>query len=670
MRSLARNKMTGPGRAASAWPVLLVLLAAVLVPSACVAWFMSEAMGNEALAVRQRLRDVYSQKVAAARRALAWDCERRLNRLTEGQHLPAGQRFVLLARESGADSIVVREGGGRVEDASDAAPGSADAAGGRDWGSAEELELEVGDLDLAARAYAGLADRVGGEAGWAGPLTTQAVEAVDGVDRRALALQAQARCLLRASRREEALRVLAELVTDELLAGAIDPLGRLIVPAAQLLRLQLQPDRDGPAFEQMARQLRDRLEDYREPRMPAGQRLFLLESLDEIAPPGLALATLAAERLAAAYLAVEQSAAQPGVLTATRLAGVWQMASEDGSVTSLYRIESLLSQWQDLVLRQEIAGARLLLMPPRDRAGQPEPFLVSAAGEHLPGWTFEVQLAGQEPLTVAAGRKALYLWTGGAGIALIAVLAVALATLVGRQIRLTRLKNDLIATVSHELKTPLASMRMLVDTLLEGRTRDQQQVREYLQLIAKENQRLSRLIDNFLTFSRMERNKRAFHFAMCSIQDIVTDTIDAVRDRFAAPGCRLEVEVAGDLPGVLADRDALVTVLLNLLDNAHKYTADAKCVRVRAWAESGQIVLEVTDNGIGIPRRAQGRIFDRFFQVDQSLSRKAGGCGLGLSIVQFIVAAHGGTVSVSSEVDKGSRFAVRLPHGQGTSHGG
>jgi signal transduction histidine kinase len=226
--------------------------------------------------------------------------------------------------------------------------------------------------------------------------------------------------------------------------------------------------------------------------------------------------------------------------------------------------------------------------------------------------------------------------------------------------RLTRLKNDLIATVSHELKTPLASMRMLVDTLLEGRYRDQGQVTEYLQLIGRENQRLSRLIDNFLAFSRMERNKHAFQLAKVPVAEIVAAAVEAVQERFAGPGCQLEVEVAPDVPAVVGDRDALVTVLLNLLDNAYKYTREQKHVCVRAYSANGQVVLEVRDNGIGIPRRAQRRIFERFYQVDQSLTRKAGGCGLGLSIVQFIVTAHGGSIGVASDMASGTTFTVRL----------
>ena len=257
-------------------------------------------------------------------------------------------------------------------------------------------------------------------------------------------------------------------------------------------------------------------------------------------------------------------------------------------------------------------------------------------------------------------------WQWVAFSAIVAVLLLLLSHFVVRQLRLTRLKNELTATVSHELKTPLASMRVLVDTLVEGRCASPQQEREYLELIAKENVRLSRLIDNFLTFSRMERNKQTFDFADVRIEDVVREAVEAAGERFRTGGCQLEVMFAPDLPPVRGDRDALVTVVLNLLDNAYKYSYEEKRIALRVYAVDGGIVVEVTDNGIGLSRRAARKVFDRFYQVDQSLSRRTGGCGLGLSIAKFIVTAHGGSIRVKSEAGKGSTFTVTIPAGATT----
>ncbi|NIP27920.1 MAG: GHKL domain-containing protein [Phycisphaerae bacterium] len=232
---------------------------------------------------------------------------------------------------------------------------------------------------------------------------------------------------------------------------------------------------------------------------------------------------------------------------------------------------------------------------------------------------------------------------------------------VGRQIKLNRLKNDFIATVSHELKTPLASMRVLADTLLEGNYKDQKQATEYLQLICKENKRLSGLIDNFLTFSRMERNKHAFEMAKTSPALIANAAAEAVKTKFSKGQCEFDVNISEDLTDVSADHDAMVTVLVNLLDNAYKYSHDDKHIDFRVFNEDGLICFSVSDNGIGLSPRAIKKIFKRFYQVDRSLSRRSEGCGLGLSIAKFIVDAHNGSITVDSKPGTGSTFTVKLP---------
>ncbi|MCK5001207.1 MAG: HAMP domain-containing histidine kinase, partial [Anaerohalosphaera sp.] len=224
-----------------------------------------------------------------------------------------------------------------------------------------------------------------------------------------------------------------------------------------------------------------------------------------------------------------------------------------------------------------------------------------------------------------------------------------------------RLKNDFVATVSHELKTPLASMRVLIDTIIEGNYRDQSQVREYLELVAKENKRLTGLIDNFLTFSRMERNKHAFNIVSTDAGEIAEDAAEAVRTRFEQNGNTLKITVDADAGEIKADHDAMVTVLVNLLNNAWKYSGDDKKIALNVYRKDGVVNFEVSDNGVGMNKRVVRKMFDRFYQADSSLARKAEGCGLGLSIVKFIVDAHSGTIEVESEAGKGTVFTVSLP---------
>jgi signal transduction histidine kinase len=306
------------------------------------------------------------------------------------------------------------------------------------------------------------------------------------------------------------------------------------------------------------------------------------------------------------------------------------------------------------------AGVRFAVVAPGVSAGKADETM--GAGGRLPGWQVTLTLDGASAAEDASRRMTAYIWVGCGAIAVMALIAVAAGRVLLRQMRVARLKTDLAATVSHELKTPLSSMRLLVDTLLESDAPDPVRTREYLEMIARENLRLSRLIDNFLTFSRMERDRHKFEFAETAPAEIVRSVEAAVSERFRTGDCRLSVESAEGLPALRADRDALVTVLLNLLDNAYKFTGESKRIALRASGDGGgRIQFSVEDNGIGIAPREQKKIFRRFYQVDRRLSRAAGGCGLGLSIVDFIVRAHGGEVGVRSRPGEGSTFTVSLP---------
>jgi signal transduction histidine kinase len=289
-------------------------------------------------------------------------------------------------------------------------------------------------------------------------------------------------------------------------------------------------------------------------------------------------------------------------------------------------------------------------------------FLIAPLGKYFPSWNVEIHFKDIDIFeTTANEQRVVYLWTGLLAIAVMFAAGLLATRVVGKQIRINKLKNDFIATVSHELKTPLASMRVLVDTLLEGSYRNQQQVTEYLQLVSKENERLTGLIDNFLTFSRMERNKQAFAISRTSPAAIARDAAEAVKTKFSTSECQFEVNIRENLPDVSADRDAMITVLVNLLDNAYKYSYDNKQIELRVSSEDSWVCFYVSDKGRGMSRRSIRKVFHRFYQADNSLSRHVEGCGLGLSIAKFIVDAHKGTISVESKPDKGSTFTVKLP---------
>jgi signal transduction histidine kinase len=387
--------------------------------------------------------------------------------------------------------------------------------------------------------------------------------------------------------------------------------------------------------------------------MPSSQRLFLMSELETIAP-NASLPTYAAERLAVEFLEADGDAPAGEVLEPTRLRDVWKLAIDGGAI-ALFRTATVTAVAGPLLTGQSAdARTTFTLVPP----GSPDGDEAVPASALLPGWMIRASSRAADGADrTGQQRMAMYTWAGTLAVAGLAIAGLLVWQAFRRQLRLNRLKTDLVAAVSHELRTPLASMRALVDLMLENPAMDRGRAREYLQMISGENARLSRLIEHFLTFSRIDRNGHGLVFRDVSPSALVREAAAAGGERF--PG--LTVDVSPGLPALYADEDALVTVVLNLLENAYKYTGDDKRVALRVRLEATRVVIEVQDNGIGIARRDRTRIFRPFYQVDQRLARERGGCGLGLSIVDFIVRAHAGQVTVESEPGAGSLFRVTLP---------
>ena len=409
-------------------------------------------------------------------------------------------------------------------------------------------------------------------------------------------------------------------------------------------------------------QLATRLNDYHEP-LAAAERVRLMERLRTLAP-NVFLPTQAALRLSLDLLDAERPAAASEAFRETALRDVWALTSRDGRAIALYRTGRLEAMMHDFLHQVAPAGIVFIATPP----DVPASGEAIAAGSWLPGWQVAFEPVEQAPFDDAARRqRTLYIAVALAGIAVITLAGVTGGSMLQRHLRLARAKTDLVAAASHELRTPLASMRLLVDGLLADAELDPVKTRQYLEMMALENARLTRLIENFLTFSRLERDRYHFEFTAVEPTAIVSAAVAAVRDR-VPPGCELRVDVPLELPQVKADAEALSTVLVNLLDNALKYTPADKRIVVSARRDAdGFVAFAVEDNGIGIPPREQGRIFRRFYRVDQRLSRETSGVGLGLSIVELIVRAHGGNVRVTSTPGAGSTFAVRLPAAEGAA---
>jgi len=232
---------------------------------------------------------------------------------------------------------------------------------------------------------------------------------------------------------------------------------------------------------------------------------------------------------------------------------------------------------------------------------------------------------------------------------------------VKRELHLSRLKSDFVANVSHELKTPLALIRLFAETLELGRVPGEEKAKQYYRVINKESQRLTQLINNILDFSRIEAGRKEYRFARADVGRIVHDVIESYRFPIEQQGFTLEVDVPEELPAAEVDKEALSQAVINLVNNAIKYSPDEKHLRVSARAEGGSVSLAVADRGIGIAKTDQKRIFEKFYRAENSLVHETKGSGLGLSLVQHIVEAHGGTARVESVPGKGSTFTLVLP---------
>ena len=231
---------------------------------------------------------------------------------------------------------------------------------------------------------------------------------------------------------------------------------------------------------------------------------------------------------------------------------------------------------------------------------------------------------------------------------------------VSKEMALARLKSDFVSNVSHELRTPLSLIRLYAETLELGRLSSAEKHQEYYCIIRKESERLTALINNILDFSRIEAGRKEYDFRETDMRELVCNTLESYRYQIEQHGFTLEEKI-GEVPPLRVDREAMARSLVNLVNNALKYSQDRKYIGVKLYRENGSVKLEVIDHGIGIPSNEQRKIFEKFYRVGDPLVHNTKGSGLGLSLVQHIAQAHGGDVAVDSAPGAGSKFTITLP---------
>lgn len=271
------------------------------------------------------------------------------------------------------------------------------------------------------------------------------------------------------------------------------------------------------------------------------------------------------------------------------------------------------------------------------------------------------------------GLRQTLLYAGVTILGLVALLLAirAMNRVVQHEISLSRMKANFVADVSHELKTPLALIRMFAETLLSGRVQSEDKAREYYDIITRESTRLTHLIDNILDFSRIDAGRKHYRRELVDVGRVVRETYDAYRHELDYHGFEHHCTIAEDLPGIHGDDDAIGQVVLNLISNAIKYSADEKHLHVDVMPEVRRdrrgVLICVRDRGIGIRPEDRAHLFEGFYRAPDERVRQSRGTGLGLALCKKIVDAHGGCIDVESRLVKGSEFRVFLPEDHDTS---
>jgi signal transduction histidine kinase len=232
---------------------------------------------------------------------------------------------------------------------------------------------------------------------------------------------------------------------------------------------------------------------------------------------------------------------------------------------------------------------------------------------------------------------------------------------VNREVQMAEMRSHFVASVSHELKTPLTAIRMFAETLVMGRAGGEQQTSEYLRTIVNESERLSRLVDNVLDFSRIEQGNKVYRMQPTCLADVARSAARTMQYPLSQLGFTLTVLIDENIPSLQANADALEQAILNLLANAMKYSGSARQIEMRIGSSGDEAFIDIVDHGLGISREDQSRIFEKFYRVRSSETDPIAGTGLGLTLALHIVEAHKGQVRVTSEVGHGSTFSVRIP---------
>ena len=279
--------------------------------------------------------------------------------------------------------------------------------------------------------------------------------------------------------------------------------------------------------------------------------------------------------------------------------------------------------------------------------------------DNFPPWRIELSRA--EGLGVIEIHKSFYFWTILTLIIILTFGSVLIVRTIAHEMEVLKIKSDFVSSVSHELKTPLTSIKALTERLQEGKVKSQAKMKQYFSVISQDTEKLTRLVRNVLDFSKIEEGKKEYDLEETDVVSWINQTIENFKQDHIQTGIRIHTQISEGTAVLDMDKDALSRALNNLLDNAVKFSPNKKEVEVHVKSDAENVIIQVKDRGIGIPQDELGKIFDKFYQGRSALKQSVKGTGLGLTLVKHVVEAHGGKISVESKMSQGTTFSLIFP---------
>jgi signal transduction histidine kinase/tetratricopeptide (TPR) repeat protein len=281
--------------------------------------------------------------------------------------------------------------------------------------------------------------------------------------------------------------------------------------------------------------------------------------------------------------------------------------------------------------------------------------------DNFPPWRIEIFRSQPESSSVVDIRKSFYFWTILTLVVILIFGAAIIVRTIAHEMEVLKIKSDFVSAVSHEFKTPLTSIKALIERLKEGKVKDEVKMEQYFSLISQDADKLTRLVKNILDFSKIEEGKKEYEFAETDVTQLLRLQVETFRKGKFQKEIEMHTQIEEGIPPLYVDQEALSQAINNLLDNALKFSPGRKEIFVNLKRDKENAIIEVEDKGIGIPQDELGKIFEKFYQGRNALRQSARGTGLGLTLVKHTVEAHGGRISVKSKVGQGSTFSLIFP---------